>query len=49
MTNAVTCTRGRIHGEDGEDIGPLRVWLQHAWMPGLAMTRALGDGLARRC
>ena len=34
---------------DGEDIGPLRVWLQSQDAPGLAMTRAMGDTLARRC
>lgn len=34
---------------DGEDIGPLRVWLQGEDAPGLAMTRALGDTLARKC
>lgn len=33
---------------DGEDIGPLRVWLKHEDAPGLAMTRALGDSLAAR-
>jgi serine/threonine protein phosphatase PrpC len=34
---------------DGEDIGPLRVWLQSEDAPGLAMTRALGDTIASRC
>ena len=33
---------------DGEDIGPLRVWLKHEDAPGLAMTRALGDTLGTR-
>lgn len=33
---------------DGEDIGPLRVWLKHEDAPGLAMTRALGDSLGAR-
>lgn len=32
--------------EDGEFIGPPRVWVQDAWLPGLAMSRALGDGIA---
>ncbi|GFH10773.1 PPM-type phosphatase domain-containing protein [Haematococcus lacustris] len=27
-------------------MGPFRVWLQYAWIPGLAMSRALGDVLA---
>lgn len=40
--------RCRIHGEDGEDIGPLRVWMRDMWIPGLAMSRALGDGVARK-
>ena len=29
-------------------MGPSRVWLPDAWVPGLAMSRALGDGMARR-
>ena len=29
-------------------MGPYRVWLQCAWVPGLAMSRALGDTLAHR-
>lgn len=33
---------------DGAPVGPARVWLPAAWVPGLAMSRALGDGLARR-
>ena len=33
--------------EDGNDIGPLRVWLKEADLPGLAMTRSLGDGIAQ--
>lgn len=32
----------------GEPMGPARVWLAGAWVPGLAMSRALGDGLAQR-
>ncbi|BDA44065.1 probable protein phosphatase 2C 73 [Coccomyxa sp. Obi] len=38
----------RIQTETGEEVGPQRVWLSDAWIPGLAMSRALGDGLARR-
>ena len=33
---------------DGEDIGPLRVWLKSEDVPGLAMTRAMGDTVASR-
>ena len=29
-------------------IGPLRVWLKNEDIPGLAMTRAFGDGVARK-
>jgi hypothetical protein len=29
-------------------MGPYRVWLQYAWVPGLAMSRALGDQLAHQ-
>lgn len=29
---------------DGKPIGPLRVWLKKEDLPGLAMTRSLGDG-----
>lgn len=29
-------------------MGPFRVWLQYAWIPGLAMSRALGDVLAHQ-
>eukprot|EP00955_Chlamydomonas_euryale_P083991 363911-Chlamydomonas_euryale.AAC.1 len=32
----------------GEEMGPHRVWLQSAWIPGLAMSRALGDVLAHQ-
>lgn len=34
--------------EFGEPLGPHRVWLPHAWVPGLAMSRALGDQLAHQ-
>uniref|UniRef100_A0A7R9YVZ8 PPM-type phosphatase domain-containing protein n=1 Tax=Chlamydomonas euryale TaxID=1486919 RepID=A0A7R9YVZ8_9CHLO len=36
----------RLVDEVGEAMGPYRVWLQYAWIPGLAMSRALGDVLA---
>ena len=41
---------GRIHPyqDEGEDVGPLRVWLKHTNAPGLAMTRAFGDLLGTR-
>ena len=38
----------RIQGQDGDDVGPLRVWMRDVWIPGLAMSRALGDSVARR-
>ena len=41
---------GRIEsfkGLEGEDIGPLRVWQKDLDIPGLAMTRALGDGAGK--
>jgi hypothetical protein len=44
-SGCVTC---RIQVESGEEVGPLRVWVQNAWVPGLAMSRALGDTVARR-
>jgi hypothetical protein len=34
--------------ETGAPMGPHRVWLQYAWIPGLAMSRALGDVLAHQ-
>lgn len=36
----------RLVDEMGQPIGPFRVWLQYAWIPGLAMSRALGDAVA---
>eukprot|EP00879_Flechtneria_rotunda_P011713 GHRR01012234.1.p2 GENE.GHRR01012234.1~~GHRR01012234.1.p2 ORF type:complete len:382 (+),score=136.61 GHRR01012234.1:110-1255(+) len=36
----------RLVDEAGQPMGPYRVWLQYAWVPGLAMSRALGDQLA---
>lgn len=38
----------RLIDENGESVGPFRVWLRYAWMPGLAMSRALGDALGHR-
>ena len=38
----------RLQDESGEEVGPDRVWLRYAWIPGLAMSRALGDALAHR-
>lgn len=32
----------------GNQIGPLRVWLKNEDIPGLAMTRSFGDGMAAR-
>lgn len=44
----LTCTLlvHRLVDEMGQPIGPFRVWLQYAWIPGLAMSRALGDAVA---
>jgi serine/threonine protein phosphatase PrpC len=36
----------RDYYNNGEPIGPLRVWLQEEEMPGLAMTRSFGDRVA---
>mmetsp|Transcript_2397 Transcript_2397/g.8829 ORF Transcript_2397/g.8829 Transcript_2397/m.8829 type:complete len:429 (+) Transcript_2397:148-1434(+) len=44
-------SNGRVEqlvDENGEQVGPFRVWLRYAWIPGLAMSRALGDTLAHR-
>ncbi len=38
----------RLVDEFGSPMGPFRVWLQYAWIPGLAMSRALGDVLAHQ-
>uniref|UniRef100_A0A7S0QZB0 protein-serine/threonine phosphatase n=1 Tax=Pyramimonas obovata TaxID=1411642 RepID=A0A7S0QZB0_9CHLO len=38
----------RLQDENGNPVGPNRVWLKYAWVPGLAMSRAIGDGLACR-
>jgi len=45
----IIASRGRVeacHGSRGEDIGPLRVWLRDQDVPGLAMTRSIGDFVA---
>lgn len=38
----------RLVDEMGQPMGPYRVWLQYAWIPGLAMSRALGDVLSHQ-
>lgn len=45
----ITESNGRVErlvDKSGEPIGPKRVWLQRSWVPGLAMSRSLGDVLA---
>ena len=40
---------GRIfpyRDEDGEQMGPLRIWVKEQNIPGLAMTRSFGDYVA---
>lgn len=32
--------------EDGEQMGPIRVWVKEQNIPGLAMTRSFGDYVA---
>ena len=36
----------RLSDGYGREVGPHRVWLAGAWVPGLAMSRALGDFVA---
>jgi serine/threonine protein phosphatase PrpC len=36
----------RLRDSAGREVGPHRVWLPGAWVPGLAMSRALGDFVA---
>ena len=36
-----------VDPDTGAEVGPARVWLATAWAPGLAMSRSLGDALAR--
>ena len=41
---------GRVEpfkGSDGKYIGPLRVWMKNENIPGLAMTRSIGDFVAQ--
>lgn len=41
--------KGRVepfYGEDGNAIGPSRVWLLNEQVPGLAMSRSFGDYVA---
>ena len=45
----ITKAGGRIEAyqdEEGNPLGPSRVWLQHQDVPGLAMSRSLGDFVA---
>lgn len=35
-----------MRGQDGEPIGPYRVWLKNGNVPGLAMSRSIGDTVA---
>ena len=45
----IAAAGGRVEqlvDERGQRVGPHRVWLRTAWTPGLAMSRALGDGVA---
>ena len=40
---------GRVESyqdENGNPVGPARVWLKNQDLPGLAMSRSLGDGVA---
>lgn len=36
----------RLADSSGHEIGPYRVWLPGSWVPGLAMSRAIGDFVA---
>lgn len=47
----ILANNGRIDpcfNSKGEPVGPLRVWIKNDKVPGLAMTRALGDTVARK-
>lgn len=33
----------------GKKVGPMRVWSHYTRQPGLAMSRSLGDNLAKSC
>lgn len=39
----------RLQDETGVPLGPFRVWFADTWAPGLAMSRAIGDALAKEC
>ena len=41
----LACFRRLVDGR-GAPVGPQRVWLSTSWVPGLAMSRALGDAVA---
>ncbi|KAI3431854.1 hypothetical protein D9Q98_010606 [Chlorella vulgaris] len=36
----------RLQDHRGNPVGPQRVWLADSWVPGLAMSRAMGDAVA---
>ena len=45
----IEACEGRIdtyRDHQGNPLGPLRVWLKHEDIPGLAMTRSFGDAIA---
>eukprot|EP00919_Chromeraceae_sp_WS-2016_P074010 GHVR01175055.1.p1 GENE.GHVR01175055.1~~GHVR01175055.1.p1 ORF type:complete len:254 (-),score=55.72 GHVR01175055.1:341-1102(-) len=45
----IIANNGRVEsfrGDNGEAIGPARVWLKHTEAPGLAMSRSFGDSIA---
>jgi len=47
----IVANNGRIDSyrdQLGNQIGPMRVWLKHEDIPGLAMTRSFGDSMAAR-
>ena len=47
----IIANNGRIDSyrdQLGNQIGPMRVWLKHEDIPGLAMTRSFGDAMAAR-
>ncbi len=37
----------RDYYNNGEPIGPMRVWVQYDEIPGLAMSRSMGDRVAQ--
>ena len=39
---------GRVERNNGSNIGPYRVWLKDKNLPGLAMSRSIGDYLAKK-